>query len=621
MSLSSSCDYDQVDQSSKACEYSFIFSSILKLDGVFMYLDMELSREMQKERLVSTGVRFVIAEKGNFSDFVSCQIVRTVVAFGVELYIMKVESCTHDQSLQYSGVFQLAYIIHTSGSTGTAKIVRVPHSCIAPNIVELRYLFIDLHYDLVPIVVFHRRQKLHVSQTDVIFMSSPFTFDPSIVDIFVALSSGSKLLMVEPKLKAMPLRLAKILQSNKVTLMQSTPSLFQQFGPLISAQYLLGPSSSLRAIILGGEPFPPLDTIKKYRHRENRTEFYNIYGITEVSCWASIFKVSSNDLYPEPIPLGEPMHETSFQVRNDDGLNIENGIGHLYIGGNRTCLLDGESPGSLQHPVYRNTGDIVSLHKGSYYYQSRSDNTAKRMGKLISLHALQQAAVRSTLVDRAHALIDDRKRLVLACVPCSEPSGEVVERLRETFKLSFSAHQVPDDIVMVPYLPLSKHGKIDRIQLLQMVGQKRHAPATVQPPEWGELLISLWKDAIASQPCDADYFVLSGGSSLSAVRLSQSLEDRTQSKFPRLLDLLLNYTWRDVSRYVQEEAAKQPAKSNQTIARIYTRAMHFEEGGQTVVAPLCAIESRHDPVHIDVTLSWKCNMRKCIDASPLIIER
>lgn len=32
----------------------------------------------------------------------------------------------------------LAYVLHTSGTTGLPKIVRVPHSCIIPNILHLR---------------------------------------------------------------------------------------------------------------------------------------------------------------------------------------------------------------------------------------------------------------------------------------------------------------------------------------------------------------------------------------------------------------------------------------------------------------------------------------------------
>ena len=36
------------------------------------------------------------------------------------------------------GHTDLAYVLHTSGTTGLPKIVRVPHKCILPNILHLR---------------------------------------------------------------------------------------------------------------------------------------------------------------------------------------------------------------------------------------------------------------------------------------------------------------------------------------------------------------------------------------------------------------------------------------------------------------------------------------------------
>ena len=35
---------------------------------------------------------------------------------------------------------ELAYVMTTSGTTGVPKIVRVPHRCIVPNIIDLRYM-------------------------------------------------------------------------------------------------------------------------------------------------------------------------------------------------------------------------------------------------------------------------------------------------------------------------------------------------------------------------------------------------------------------------------------------------------------------------------------------------
>lgn len=58
---------------------------------------------------------------------------------------------------------------------------------------------------------------------DVVFLASPLTFDPSVVEIFLALSSGARLLIVPTVIKRMPNRLAHVLfKKHKATVLQVT---------------------------------------------------------------------------------------------------------------------------------------------------------------------------------------------------------------------------------------------------------------------------------------------------------------------------------------------------------------------------------------------------------------
>ena len=57
-----------------------------------------------------------------------------------------------------------AYWLHTTGTTGQPKLVRVPHCCIVPNVVDLRRRFM-------------------MSPDDIVFNSSPLTFDPCVVEV------------------------------------------------------------------------------------------------------------------------------------------------------------------------------------------------------------------------------------------------------------------------------------------------------------------------------------------------------------------------------------------------------------------------------------------------------
>ena len=59
----------------------------------------------------------------------------------------------------------MAYYLHTTGTTGEPKLVRVPHCCVVPNVVDLR-------------------QRFAMSADDVVFNAAPLTFDPSVVEVY-----------------------------------------------------------------------------------------------------------------------------------------------------------------------------------------------------------------------------------------------------------------------------------------------------------------------------------------------------------------------------------------------------------------------------------------------------
>lgn len=67
-----------------------------------------------------------------------------------------------------------------------------------------------------------------------VFLASPLTFDPSVVDIFLALSSGAQLLIVPNVIKKMPNRLAELLfNDHKTTVLQAS------VGPFVSEAVFL----------------------------------------------------------------------------------------------------------------------------------------------------------------------------------------------------------------------------------------------------------------------------------------------------------------------------------------------------------------------------------------------
>jgi len=75
-----------------------------------------------------------------------------------------------------------AYAITTSGSTGSPKVIKVSHLCILPNIIDLKRI-------------------LDITKSDKIAQLTNFTFDPSIIEIFLSLCCAATLFMISKSLR------------------------------------------------------------------------------------------------------------------------------------------------------------------------------------------------------------------------------------------------------------------------------------------------------------------------------------------------------------------------------------------------------------------------------------
>lgn len=93
---------------------------------------------------------------------------------------------------------------------------------------------------------------LNVTENDVIYLGSPATFDPFVVELFLALENGASILLTTKEIRLQPEKLLKLmfpeesLEINGVTIYQTTPSLFRLFGKENIRDVILKNNSSLR---------------------------------------------------------------------------------------------------------------------------------------------------------------------------------------------------------------------------------------------------------------------------------------------------------------------------------------------------------------------------------------
>ena len=76
---------------------------------------------------------------------------------------------------------------------------------------------------------------------------------------------------------------------------------------------------------------------------QNKTAIFNIYGITEVSSWATCYQVTTEDLTRAPqacdnsfslvVPLGSPLLGTEVELRGvDQATIVGGGSGFIWTG-------------------------------------------------------------------------------------------------------------------------------------------------------------------------------------------------------------------------------------------------------------------------------------------------
>uniref|UniRef100_A0A3B3BVQ3 Aminoadipate-semialdehyde dehydrogenase n=1 Tax=Oryzias melastigma TaxID=30732 RepID=A0A3B3BVQ3_ORYME len=650
-------------------EFSRLSSRILQCPAAYMPLDPEAPALLSAQVMSQCGLKYCAVEtrlmqqfQATLSRYLTFEVCATLPKFKLTLIHIQKLSCAKPEpgtkqdghqeagcgaSLLESGAAhgELAYVLHTSGTTGPPKMVRVPHRCIVPNILHLRSLF-------------------QMSSSDVVFLASPLTFDPSVVDIFLALSSGAQLLIVPSLIKKMPRRLAGLLfKEHKVTVLQVTPTLLLSFGHHTLKEEVLSPSSSLRVLALGGEACPPPALLRSWKHEENKTCIFNLYGITEVSCWACCYKIPetllrSSDLGEPSVPLGAPLMDTEVDVRDELGRVVTEGEGQLFLGGGgRVCLLDGE--GTVASGTMRATGDWVKIREQQLHFQGRTDRTIKRNGKQVNLDHLQQLVLALPRVAACAVGLHSSSRLLAFVVSSSSSSsvrqhweegggagGDEKRRILEQLSVLLPSHGIPDSLELLPALPLTPHGKVDLEALMRSYERQRERLGFPRGDvhTLKQRLQALWK---VCPLCDAQSnFLLSGGDSLKAVRLCEDIGAAVGAPSPQLLEVLLDGTFSELWRHVALMLEGRPSSSHQAkkrhadppsaaakrewkpaekrAVRVLQRAgrvtqMNMTDSSETLEdAGLRGAES-HRAVKVEMSLSWASDTGRCVDASPMLL--
>ena len=401
---------------------------------------------------------------------------------------------------------RLAYVIHTSGSTGQPKGVMVTHR-------GLRSL------------VAAQAETLALGRGDRVLKFATPSFDASIFEIVGALAAGATLCFeTQDELLPRP-ELVALLARRAITMITLPPS---SLGVLPAAD-----CPSLRLLFVAGEACPAELVARWSRGRR----MINGYGPTEATVWATFADCVADGRRPA---IGKPVANAQLRVVDRDLQLVAVGVpGELCIGGPAVARGYLGRPGLtaasfIPDPwgppgarMYR-TGDLVRWRSdGELDFLGRIDAQIKLRGVRIELGEIEAAITALPDVGYCAVVLRDEPpepaQLVAYVVPAPGATldGAAVRRALQDQLPRFL---VPSRTVICAELPRTPSGKLDRKALPAPPDHADDAPA---PPATGAeaAVHRIWSDILGVRVGRDDNFFALGGHSLLLTRVRSRLRD------------------------------------------------------------------------------------------------
>jgi amino acid adenylation domain-containing protein/non-ribosomal peptide synthase protein (TIGR01720 family) len=521
---------------------------ILKSGTAYLPLDPTFPDERLAYMVEDSGAAAVLAGPGQAGRFAGREVVSLAEALAGE----------GEGAAAVAEPESLAYLIYTSGSTGRPKGTMVTHGGLANYLSWAR-----------------RAYGLDEGGEGSLFHTS-IAFDLTVTAVLAPLAAGLPVRVVPESAGLEGLAVA-LRASEDLTLVKLSPAHLRLLARQIPIEEASGRA---RAFVLGGEALLLSDT-GWWGEIAPDTRLLNEYGPTETVVGCTLYEVPPDLRGTGPVPIGRPIARTRVYLLDAAGRPVPAGTpGELHVAGAGVArgyrgrpdltaerfLPDPFAAGPGER-LYR-TGDLARLRPdGELEFLGRIDGQVKIRGFRVELGevevvlaahpGLAAAVVAARLDPRAEGT--GERRLVAYVVPA--PESEVgADELRQHCRRALPEFMVPAAFVVLPELPLTPHGKVDRAALPEPETGADLAGVRIAPrTQREEILAGIWCQVLRlpSAGIDDNFFTLGGDSIRSIEVVAQGRERGLAFSVD---DLFRHPTVRALSREIEErEQAEQPA--------------------------------------------------------------
>ncbi|MGW0664121.1 amino acid adenylation domain-containing protein [Streptodolium elevatio] len=438
-----------------------------------------------------------------------------------------------------------AYVLFTSGSTGEPKGVEVPHSAAVNTIDDLigRYA---------------------LGPADRTLALSALDFDLSVFDIFAPLAVGGAVVVPDADDRHEPSEWLRQLREHRISVLNCVPALLAMLltaveqgtepgtgqgtepGTDQGAEHGSGRlPDTLRVVLLGGD-WVTADLPVRLHAQVPACRFVGLGGTTETAIHSTVYEVPPGAELPSwwrAVPYGRPLANVRCRVVDVLGRDRPDHVpGELWIGGEGVALgYRGDPVRTADRFVeydgqrwYR-TGDLARyLPDGTLEFLGRRDHQVKLRGYRIELGEIEAALADVPGVRQAVAgVVGAPGRALAAAVvgPAELTEEQILSAVRDTLP----PHMIPEQVLVLTELPLTRNGKTDRARLAALWEQGRGSTAHAAPRgPVEEAVAAVWRDVLTgagTAPArigrDDDFFALGGDSVLATAavgRLREALD-------------------------------------------------------------------------------------------------
>lgn len=377
---------------------------------------------------------------------------------------------------------QIAYILFTSGSTGKPKGVQISHSAVTCSI--------QSHIAAIPL------PGSAVDDFRWFQFASP-TFDPSLMEIFVTLSSGATLCSAERSLTLT--NPEATINETRATIMMATPSMAAILRPsrLNTLQSLWVMGEKLNRTVINKFAAMPVVNEASEATEGSSTTLVNAYGPTEgaINCtFLAPVKPSVRGSI-----IGRPLPTCSIVVLDPSSREIQavpiGLVGELAIGGPQI------SKGYLNRPEETSRSFV---HTSDYGYLYRTGDAARIVwddagclileflgrltsdqvkinGRRVELGEIESVLAMESAVTEVVAVVTNREpgqqggEYIVACIGPTDGVGtekqDIARNLREIAESRLPSYMCPSVYAFFDLLPRSTSGKVDRRAITAEVQQ------------------------------------------------------------------------------------------------------------------------------------------------------